>query len=115
MFFNHGELVMHIATFSLTVPFPEDTAKAETRKGNELLWSRTVSKEPPKVSFETPNGGTYSSTETMEISWTASDSDGDDLQYGYAPCESLVEHSREGPAERYGVEEDEERPGSHDR
>ncbi len=73
--------------FRLAVEFPEGTARAEIRRGNDVRWSRTVSKHPPQVSFTSPTGGTYSAADPMRVAWSASDVDGGALQFAldYTP------------------------------
>jgi ligand-binding sensor domain-containing protein len=71
-----------LARFNLRVPFPAGTASAEIRHGPALLWSKQVSAHAPTVSFTSPNGGTYSAGGSVPVSWTASDPDGDALQFG---------------------------------
>ena len=75
------------ARFNLRVPFPDDAAKAEIRRDGNVLWSQTVSVNPPSVSFTSPTGGKYASDGVVPVAWSAADTDGDTLQFGldYSP------------------------------
>ena len=66
----------------LRTAWPDGAAKVELRKGAALLWSQTVSNNAPTVSVVMPSGGTYAAANGVEISWTASDADGDPLLFG---------------------------------
>jgi ligand-binding sensor domain-containing protein len=70
-----------LGRFSLRVPFPAGTQRVEIRHTDSLLWSQTVSANAPVVSLLTPNGGTYSAADPLSVSWNASDTDGDTLQF----------------------------------
>jgi hypothetical protein len=73
--------------FRVTVPFPPETARARIVRGNDVRWSRAVSVHAPRVSFTSPTGGTYAADARVPIAWTASDADGDALQFAldYTP------------------------------
>jgi hypothetical protein len=73
--------------FHLRVPFPLNATKAEIRHNNVVIWQWSVSANAPTVSFVTPNGGTFNAANPIHVSWTASDTDGDPLQFGldYSP------------------------------
>lgn len=61
-------------------PYDDRTARIVLKQGETELASRWVSANAPTVTVLSPNGG-ESFAETMSISWTVSDEDGDDLHY----------------------------------
>jgi hypothetical protein len=77
---THGqpETLFH---FSLHVVFPAGAHKAEIRHNGTLIWSATVSANAPLVGFTTPSGGSYNAASPIPVTWTASDADGDPLQF----------------------------------
>jgi ligand-binding sensor domain-containing protein len=77
---THGDPVQ-TALFALRVPFPDGTTTAEIRHGSLLLWSKTVSAHAPAVNIVSPAGGSYPADGVVPVSWTASDQDGDVLQF----------------------------------
>ena len=62
------------------VPFPADTAFVRVRHGDDILAERAVSANAPQVTLLAPNGGETLAA-PLDISWTASDADGDLLSY----------------------------------
>ncbi len=74
-------------SFHLRVPFPTNATKAEIQHNGTPIWQKSVSANAPTVSFVTPNGGTYNAGSAIAITWTASDADGDPLQFAldYSP------------------------------
>jgi ligand-binding sensor domain-containing protein len=77
---THGDPISN-ARFNLHVPFPSGTVKAEIRLNNQVLWSQKVSAHAPSVSFTSPNGGSYAAGSSLPVGWTASDGDGDPLNF----------------------------------
>ena len=75
------------ARFNLRVPFPDGATQAQIRHNGTVLWSQTLSANPPSVNFTSPSGGTYQADGIVPVAWTASDLDGGDLQFGldYSP------------------------------
>ncbi len=73
--------------FSLAVEFPDGTARAEIRRGDEVFWSANVTPNAPKVAFAAPSGGTFRAENIVGVAWTASDADNRDLQFAldYTP------------------------------
>ncbi len=67
--------------FAMRIPFGDDARTVEIRHDDEVLWSRSRSAKAPVVSFTAPAGGTISADSTVPVSWTASDADGDALQF----------------------------------
>ena len=78
---THGDAADASGLFSLHVPFPAGAHVAEIRRDGSLIWSATVSANAPIVSFVTPNGGSYNAADSIQVSWSASDPDGDPLQF----------------------------------
>jgi len=66
--------------FGLIVPWDPLTTRIEITATGSVVISLTVSPSPPTITALLPNGG-ESFTDTLPISWTASDPDGDDLFY----------------------------------
>ncbi len=80
---GHGQDVqMDHGRFNLRVPFPAGVAKAELVHDGQVLWMASASAHAPTAAFTAPNGGSYSPTNPPAIQWTASDTDGDALQFG---------------------------------
>jgi hypothetical protein len=77
---EHG--INPVSLFQLRVPFPLNAAKAEIVHDNVVLWSKTVSANAPAVNITAPNGGTFNAASPITVTWTASDTDGDALQFG---------------------------------
>jgi len=63
------------------VPWVTGTAKIAISQGELELASRLVSLNPPQVSLTYPNGGEVLETSTFTVTWTASDLDGDSLEF----------------------------------
>ncbi len=66
--------------FTLIIPWDANTASVELADGNGSVVSRPVSANPPVVEVTSPNGG-ESFAGSLDVEWTASDDDGDDLVY----------------------------------
>lgn len=77
---THGEPAAS-DRFSLRVPFPAGATMAELRHKGQLLWSKSISAHTPTVNITSPDGGTFAAVGTVPVNWTASDTDGDALQY----------------------------------
>ena len=96
---NHGFKVGIPETATFLVPAPEDAEVDEVRllgpgEGSSAvsqnpIASVTASANPPTITVDSPNGGEELSGETATFEWTASDEDGDELDY-------TVEYSRDG-------------------
>jgi sugar lactone lactonase YvrE len=71
-----------VSLFQLRVPFPVNATKAEIVHDNVVLWSKTVSANAPTVSVTAPNSGTFNAANPITVTWSASDLDGDALQFG---------------------------------
>jgi hypothetical protein len=69
-----------VESFGLLVPWDPATTGIELTVGGSAAVSLTVSPSPPTVTSISPNGGEFV-TDTLSVSWTASDADGDDLLY----------------------------------
>nr|QNO52690.1 hypothetical protein PKPCIMEP_00010 [Methanosarcinales archaeon ANME-1 ERB6] len=69
-----------IRTFSVDVPYNSSTARIVLKHNSTVLANRTVSNNTPNVTVKSPNGGEILSG-TANISWTAYDSDSDELNY----------------------------------
>jgi hypothetical protein len=72
--------------FNIIMDYPAGTKKIVLKKNGIELTSRTVSENAPVVDIISPQGGGSLSGD-VEISWTATDQDGDPLTYSilYAP------------------------------
>ncbi|MFH1663541.1 MAG: LamG-like jellyroll fold domain-containing protein, partial [archaeon] len=68
------------SSFLLGVPFSEDINSVQVICNGELKAERFVSANAPSVSFVSPSGGEQWTGDNL-IEWTASDLDGDDLEY----------------------------------
>jgi len=69
-----------LSPFALLVPCPQNTARVVIAKGSTTLKEIVPSTNAPSVSIVSPAGG-ESLGGTYEITWSASDLDGDDLSY----------------------------------
>ncbi|HUW09116.1 MAG TPA: hypothetical protein VM537_05265, partial [Anaerolineae bacterium] len=68
--------------FSLMLPYPSGVDRVVLKKGTTELATQSVSASAPSVTVVSPNGGeTWAPTGGYEISWSASDADGDTLTY----------------------------------
>jgi len=63
------------------VPWVTGTVKIAINLGDVELASRLVSPNPPQVTLDYPNGGEVLETNLITVTWTASDLDGDPLEY----------------------------------
>lgn len=69
-------------SFSVIAPLPEGTAWMELRKNNTALARFERSAHAPTVTLLAPNGGeSFGENDVVNVSWNASDQDGDDLRY----------------------------------
>lgn len=73
------------------VPWVAGTARVAIVYGGQELASRTVSAHAPTVTLLTPNGGGALTGETVTVAWSATDADGDALEFS-------VEYSLDGGA-----------------
>jgi hypothetical protein len=80
----------HDAFFGLVAPWIEGTDRIEVAVNGGLTLSRTVSSNAPTVQLLSPAGG-ESYTDTVPISWSAEDLDGDPLTF-------LVQYSADNGA-----------------
>jgi hypothetical protein len=69
-----------ITSFGLVIPWDGAATRVELTVDDSTAISLTVSASAPVVTSLSPDGG-ESFTDTLSISWTASDADGDDLRY----------------------------------
>ena len=75
---HEGEISEQV--FAELLPFPANTAFVRVRHEGDILAERAVSDNAPQVTLLAPNGGETLAA-PLEISWTASDADGDLLSY----------------------------------
>jgi hypothetical protein len=73
------------------VPWVTGTRRIAIYHGGTELASRPVSEHAPVVTVLTPNGGEHFNSESVTVSWSASDEDGDALTFS-------VEYSADGGA-----------------
>jgi PKD repeat protein len=67
---------------TFTIPYANATKTIQVRdKLGNVVASKTVSVNAPSVRVISPNGGETMKSQTAQISWTASDQDGDPLTY----------------------------------
>ncbi|MBI4601977.1 MAG: PKD domain-containing protein [Planctomycetes bacterium] len=66
---------------ALRIPFPEGARTVQIRHEEQVLWSASRSPNPPAVGFVAPAGGAFSAGATVQVSWAASDPDGDSLRF----------------------------------
>jgi len=78
-----GRVELARASFVYRIEWNEDTKSIELQdKEGEVLASREVSANKPEVNVLYPNGGeVFTTGEQIEITWQASDADGDALTY----------------------------------
>lgn len=68
--------------FSLMLPYPSGVARIVLMKGTTELAVKPVSANAPVVTVVSPNGGeTWAAADTYDITWSATDADGDSLSY----------------------------------
>jgi hypothetical protein len=79
---GHPEIVPDTVSLSFSIPYASDTKTIQVRDqlGN-VVASKTVSANSPSIYVTSPNGGEVLKSETTQISWEASDLDGDSLTY----------------------------------
>lgn len=63
------------------VPYVEGTARVDIEGPSGILSTITAGINPPNIELVSPNGGETLSNDPVEVSWSASDSDGDSLTY----------------------------------
>ncbi len=63
------------------VPYVAGTTRVDIEGPSGLLATVSAGTSAPHVTVVSPNGGDYISGDTVPISWTASDQDGDDLVF----------------------------------
>jgi hypothetical protein len=79
---EHPEITLNWVSIPFTVPYASGTKTIQVRdKLGNILASKTVSANPPSVHVTSPNGGQVLKSQTTQISWEASDPDGDLLTY----------------------------------
>jgi len=73
-------------SFGFVIPYPEGTVKVRFSKDGELLRERSPSVYPPEINVVTPDSVTTAQG-ALDLSWAASDLDGDALAYSvlYSP------------------------------
>jgi ligand-binding sensor domain-containing protein len=68
--------------FSVRVAFPAGTSLVELKHAGQVIWSDTVSANPPAVTFSSPQAaGVYQPATPIPVAWSASDPNGDPLQF----------------------------------
>lgn len=79
---GHPEITPDTVSLSFTIPYANGTRTIQVRDqlGN-VVASKTVSDNPPSVRVTSPNGGEILKSDHTQISWEASDLDGDPLIY----------------------------------
>jgi hypothetical protein len=79
--------------FAFTIPWLRGTKKIVLLKGAETLATRLVTDNPPSVEVTGPKSGeAYSIGQSVPVSWTAHDNDGDVLTYSvmYSPDDGIT-------------------------
>jgi hypothetical protein len=81
-----GTLPYDRAFISSTIPWSKDVSLVELQdKAGNVVASRAVSKNPPVVQFTAPAAGdVWEHGNTYKLKWTASDPDGDSLNFSLA-------------------------------
>jgi nitrous oxidase accessory protein NosD len=79
---EHPDATLNRVSIAFTIPYSNATKQVQVRDqlGN-VVASRTVSDNQPSVHVTSPNGGEILKSDEMQISWEASDLDGDLLTY----------------------------------
>lgn len=67
-------------SFFIQAPFPAQAAALTILTGTQVITTHLFSSQPPVVEILSPNGG-ESFTDTLRLTWQASDPDGDPLTY----------------------------------
>lgn len=75
-------------TFAEVLPFDPATAQIVLKQGDTTLWTKSVSTQAPQVTITAPNGGEVI-TGTVDLTWEATDPDGDALRY-------MIQYSNDG-------------------
>jgi hypothetical protein len=70
----------HTSSFGLVIPWDPSTTRIDVTADGSTVVSVTISASPPTVTALFPNGS-ESFTDTIPVTWAASDSDGDELSY----------------------------------
>lgn len=78
---HHENPPLSEAHFNVRIPFPAGVSKAEIRHVDDVIWTKSVSTNAPTVAFVAPNGGSFQASDSIAISWNASDADNDPLLY----------------------------------
>lgn len=67
------------------IPWVGDPATVQVRNGDDVVSTRAISPNPPTIDVTAPTGGQYDGP--VEVTWDASDPDGDDLWFtvSYSP------------------------------
>ncbi len=71
-------------TFTLLMPYPDGTVEIVLTKRDvsDPIGDVPVSTNAPTITLDSPNGGeNFGATETISVTWTANDADGDPLHY----------------------------------
>ncbi|MEM7660451.1 MAG: hypothetical protein AAF399_30390, partial [Bacteroidota bacterium] len=69
------------SNFDFLVPFETGASQIVVKQGTDTLVSVMASANAPTIQVTSPNGGENLNGDAFDISWTASDSDGDVLTY----------------------------------
>jgi len=79
---SHARLAEDTALVSLTVPFPDATARVELVAGGRTVWSADVPSQAPTVQLVAPKGGEHiGPMDTLTVEWEASHPEGVELEY----------------------------------
>jgi len=69
------------SAFVFTLPYTTNMSRFVFKVNNTVLDEFNISNNPPTVTLLTPNGGVTFNNEIINISWNASDQDGNNLSY----------------------------------
>ncbi len=78
---DNEESLGHPAVIAEVVPWAAGTARVEIRYLGSVVAARNASANPPSVTITAPGGGVLLPDDAFDLTWSASDLDGDPLKF----------------------------------